>query len=114
LFVSLLLLAEGEPWVAPLGRVGRTRVIAVTDRLELGGERFASRTELLAAVRRLAKDRGQPPLADVLLLPQDEDPQAFFEVARRLNLSLSDSLLLGATGERWPHAVQAALQGRAA
>lgn len=76
------------------------------------GEPVRTRTELLAAARELTRDRrGDIPFADVIVLTNSEDLGPFWDVARRFNVALIESLVVCSNG-RMPNAARNAGIGR--
>ncbi len=77
---------------------GGFQVIIVTDDLELSGETYGSRIELLAALRTDWRRHYAVPVLDVLRVESASDPAPFWDAARRFNISLSASTFISYDG----------------
>jgi hypothetical protein len=76
------------------------------------GERFRTRTELQAATRELTGDRrGTIPFAEVIVLTNSEDLGPIWDVARRFDVALLESVVVCRCG-RMPNAARNAGIGR--
>lgn len=76
------------------------------------GERFRTRTELLAAARELTGDgRGTIPFADAIVLTNSEDLGPIWDLARRFDVALLESVVVCSRG-RMPNAARNAGIGR--